>query len=124
MSTLWDLEGRSSAEFMKDFYKHLGHDSKTEALRMQRSICPAVVLDCITGRVMNTPTGFPRSCRPVGRGLIESGEKLVEVLSRELPFARFCRKTPSGIEIQEALCESAQIAEVVGRKLKSRFQPD
>jgi len=33
VSTLWDLEDRSSDEFMKDFYKHLGHESKTEALR-------------------------------------------------------------------------------------------
>jgi len=33
VSTLWDLEDRSSDEFMKDFYTHLGHESKTEALR-------------------------------------------------------------------------------------------
>jgi len=33
VSTLWDLEDRSSDEFMKDFHKHLGRESKTEALR-------------------------------------------------------------------------------------------
>ena len=33
VSTLWDLEDKSTDEFMKDFYKHLGHESKTEALR-------------------------------------------------------------------------------------------